>query len=363
MSILPIRAMRLLPALGFGVMLLAPPLAAQECPDPVPEESWSVIMPLAPRALLLDAVRTDGNVVAVGDRGIVLTSVDGGESWTQRRVPTRIMLTGVYFANRELGWAVGHDSIILKTTDGGENWRCVYHAPELEMPLFDVWFKDEQYGLAIGAYGIFLKTTDGGETWETFEFDPQELPMAYEFEVEPEPEDTAAYDEAFREEDFEVAMDFHLNKLASAGGGILYIAAEAGNVFHSHDSGRTWLHLPSEYSGSYFSILPLGRNDLLVFGLRGNIFRSHDGGIAWEAVPSPVEVTLNEGTVMSDGTIVIVGMSGTLLVSQDGGQSFRLIQREDRKAITRALKGPEGSLLLFGEMGAVKLPREAYLRP
>ena len=89
--------------------------SAQEeiLPDP------AVGAPLAGKSLLLDASAADGNLVVVGGRGHILTSTDNGNSWQQSEVPSRGALTGVYFHDRDLGWAVGHDSAILRTSDGG----------------------------------------------------------------------------------------------------------------------------------------------------------------------------------------------------------------------------------------------------
>ena len=112
--------------------------------------------------LLIDAAQVDGLTVAVGTRGIVLLSEDNGESWRQVSVPTRSMLTGVYFADRQHGWAVGHDAVILRTRDGGESWQRVYHDPEQERPFLDVWFRDANEGFVVGSYGMLLHTVDGG---------------------------------------------------------------------------------------------------------------------------------------------------------------------------------------------------------
>ena len=103
--------------------------------------------------------------MVVGERGHVLVSTDGGESWKQARVPVRALLTAVHMHDERTGWAVGHDAVILRTDDGGETWRLVHQAPEEELPLLDVWFRDERTGFAIGAYGYFLVTRDGGDTW------------------------------------------------------------------------------------------------------------------------------------------------------------------------------------------------------
>ena len=126
---------------------------------------YSSKAPLVSRSLLLDGTAVDGTMVVVGERGHVLVSTDNGGTWKQADVPSRATLTGVFFHDQHLGWAVGHDQVILKTHDGGRSWKQVYSSPEADRPLLDVWFADSLKGFAIGAYGLLLKTTDGGNTW------------------------------------------------------------------------------------------------------------------------------------------------------------------------------------------------------
>ncbi|NWA46672.1 hypothetical protein HX889_54515, partial [Pseudomonas reactans] len=86
--------------------------------------------------------------------------------WTQAKVPTRQMLTAVYFVDDKHGWAVGHDAQILASSDGGVTWSKQFEDLKREAPLLDVWFKDVSTGFAVGAYGALLETTDGGQHWE-----------------------------------------------------------------------------------------------------------------------------------------------------------------------------------------------------
>ena len=95
-------------------------------------------------------------MVVVGERGIVLLSDDRGATWKQAKVPTRALLTAVYFHDARLGWVVGHDETILRSEDGGETWTRTHAAPDREQPLLDVWFKDTDTGFAFGAYGTIL---------------------------------------------------------------------------------------------------------------------------------------------------------------------------------------------------------------
>jgi photosystem II stability/assembly factor-like uncharacterized protein len=342
---------------GAALLATAGPAVGQDGAQP-PE--YSIIRPLATSELLIDAAQVDGLTVAVGTRGIVLLSEDNGESWRQVSVPTRSMLTGVYFADRQHGWAVGHDAVIIRTDDGGESWSQVYFDPERETPLFDVWFDDVNNGIAVGAYGFLLRTTDGGLNWEedvlevVAESEPEEEERA-DVDVDVEATDEEEEEEEFWEEDVDGPADFHFNRIDEAPDGSLLIAAEAGNLYRSTDRGRTWQWLDSGYEGSFFTALALDERSIVAVGLRGSVYRSEDGGDSFRRVETPVEVLLNEAALMPDGRVVVVGMSGTILVSEDQGQTFYLVQREDRKALTQVVPAGDDGVLIFGEAGPFKL--------
>jgi photosystem II stability/assembly factor-like uncharacterized protein len=300
--------------LALALLATSPASMAQEASEPEP----AIQAPMASRALALDAAANGDRLLAVGERGHILTSTDDGASWQQAAVPTRAALTGVYFHDENLGWVVGHDGVILRTTDGGSTWEIVNWAPEDEAPFFDVWFSDENNGIAIGAYGSFYETTDGGVTWSS----------------------------RWISED-----DWHLHQIARADNGKLYIAAEAGSIYRSDDGGANWVTLPSLYEGSYFGVLPLDDDSVLIFGLRGHLYRSDDAGESWQELDTGTVAMLTNGIRLEDGTLVIVGLGGTVLVSEDAGKSFVLHAQTDRRHISAITEIGGGGLLLVGDFG------------
>jgi photosystem II stability/assembly factor-like uncharacterized protein len=333
-------AMTLVLVAGSALLsALSTPASAQE---PASEEiEFALEKPLASRSLLLDGAAIGDLMVAVGERGHILVSRDQGLTWKQATtVPTRATLTGVFFHDEELGWAVGHDAVILRTRDGGSGWELLYQAPEEELPFLDVWFKNAQNGFALGAYGYFLATSDGGDSWE-----PVDLSAAAELTEE--------------EELYGYGADYHLNHIARSDDGRLYIAAEAGTIYRSDDGGESWTTLPSPYHGSFFGTLPLEGNSVLLFGLRGHLFRSDDAGESWREIDSGTQAMLTDGLELEDGTVVLAGLAGTLLVSADGGETFTLRPQADRQGLATILPTADSHLLLIGEFGVNRLPLSA----
>ena len=268
--------------------------------------------------LLLDAALAGPRVIAAGERGNVFVSDDQGQTWRHARTPTQSTLTALYFRDAQHGWAVGHDAVILRTLDGGETWEQTHFAPDEQKPLLDVWFESADKGYAVGAYGSFYETSDGGASWR-----PRKV----------------------------LEDDKHLNALAQAADGKLFIAGEAGTLQRSSDGGRHWETLVGPYKGSFFGILGARDGSLLAFGLRGRIFRSGDSGGTWQPVDTGRQASLMGGSVLDDGSIVLVGQDGTILSSQDNGRSFALQERADGKTIAAAVPAKPRELLLFGESG------------
>ncbi len=311
-------------------------------PVSVQADDTSIHAKLAAQSMLLDGVSKQGVMVVVGERGHVLISTDG-EIWKQVIVPTRATLTGVYFHDKQNGWAVGHDAVILRTADGGQHWQKAYYDPEGETPLFDVWFKDEKHGLAIGAYGLYLVSDDGGVSWNV-----SEINISRDKSV------TSSVEEgnnAEDDDDFIDSYDLHLNSIALSDNGKLYIAAEAGKIYRSDDFADSWVALTSPYIGSFFGVLPLVGDSVLVFGLRGHLFRSDDAGDSWQEIKTPTQEMLTNGIIKKDGEIYITGLGGTILKSTDDGKSFALVEQGHRDGFTAIIQSSEDKLFTVGEKG------------
>ena len=288
----------------------------------------------AAQKLLTAAADLGERIVAVGQFGHIVLSDDRGLTWRQARsVPTQALLTDVYFADSQNGFAVGHDSVILRTADSGETWDLKYSDTEAEVPLFSVIMVDSRNGTAVGAFSTSLTTRDGGESWEISSVIPDPPPPLEGLEYEP-----------------------HLNGLFVGPRGNLFIAAETGFVFRSRDAGRNWEPIKTPYFGSFWNGMALRDGSILIFGMRGNVWRSRDGGDTWTQVDTGTKKSFGGGIILDDGTIVLAGLSGAVGYSTDGGRSFQIYDRPDRKGYADVVAGPDGQVVLFGEGGAVLQP-------
>ncbi|BBH47320.1 hypothetical protein KU43P_37970 [Pseudomonas sp. KU43P] len=281
----------------------------------------------ASQSLLIDTAHAGARLVVVGDRGHILFSDDQGKTWTQARVPTRQLLTAVFFLDDKRGWAVGHDAQILTSNDGGATWTKQFEDLSREAPLLDIAFLDAQRGFAVGAYGALLETADGGQHWQDVG------------------------------ERLDNPDQLHLNGIAVVKDGGLFIVGEQGGMYRSSDNGQTWAKLESPYEGSLFGVIgTASARTLLAYGLRGNLFRSTDFGDSWQpialkAARGNLEFGLASATLLDDGSLVLVGNGGSVLRSHDDGQTFSVYNRADRIALAGVSGLADGGLLLVGQGG------------
>ena len=114
-----------------------------------------------------------------GDDGVLLSTDDGGETWTKYPLNTTENINEIYFRNDKDGYIVA-GRLIFTTSDGGRTWQESRILSEADFkngtPEFiSIRFSDKKRGLAIGSLinkrdeiidSIVMRTTDGGASWQ-----------------------------------------------------------------------------------------------------------------------------------------------------------------------------------------------------
>lgn len=268
------------------------------------------------RTALFDLAASGNQVVAVGERGVVLHSQDEGTTWNATPSPTTRSLTSIIFPTEKLAIAAGHGATLMRSEDGGNTWQEIKVAEIGRDAILGLLARKDGKLNAYGAFGMYLESGDAGKTWK-------KLPVVKE------------------------GFDRHISQVIEFGDK-LFLVGESGTMAMSADKGATWAELKSPYEGSYFGTLALPDGSLLVFGMRGNIFRSTDGGASWTKVPIPSVSTLNAGTADVTGRVILVGNNGLIAVSRDQGQTFALSQAREGLPLAKAVFRKDGSILYVG---------------
>ncbi len=187
-------------------------------------------------------------VWASGSKGVVLRSVDEGETWTRLQLPggDALDFRGIIAFNATTAYVMssgeGEKSRIYKTTDGGETWKLQYTDNRKEFFLDTIACLSETRCLALGdpIDGKFLLlTTTDGEHWIPLpnESMPASLPGEGAFAAS------------------NTCMLLSGEEIHFGTGG------PAARVFHSLDSGRTWsvVETPIAHAKASSGIFSLAR--------------------------------------------------------------------------------------------------------
>lgn len=300
------------------------------------------------RAVLLGAAQAGAAWIAVGERGLVLRSEDGGARWQQVAAPVSVTLTAVRFADERHGIAVGHGGTVLITEDGGRRWERRLDGRRIaellladakarqdaagqkaaeqlladgpDKPLLDVLLFGPGQALVVGAYGLALATVDSGASWTSW---------------------AARLDNP---------KALHLYALRQRGSRIV-IAGEQGLVLKSEDAGRTFQRLATPYQGSFFTLELPDEREIVLAGLRGNVWRSLDGGRGWGALATPMPVSVVASQLAGDGTLLLANQAGFVLARR--GDAFVPLQREPLPPLTGLAAGRDGVLLALSIQGVM----------
>ena len=180
--------------------------------------------------------------------------------WTPQIIGFAGRVTGLYFVNDSVGWAVGDSSLILSTKNGGRWWNedpiPAIPATPFFQGFIDVKFITPQVGVCVGNAGVILKSTDGGASWKLIQATPK------------------SNGSLFR-------LDWVSDSIVYAAGGTADSSSPA--VLRSTDQGDTWVtqQVPpligqgAHYDDIYFYNDSLG----WAVGNWGTIIHTTDGGV------------------------------------------------------------------------------------
>ncbi|MBI5442439.1 MAG: hypothetical protein HY900_14645 [Deltaproteobacteria bacterium] len=316
----------------------------------------------AAQSVLLDVTQAGNRLVAVGERGIVVLSDDGGKHWRQAKVPTSVSLTAVVFPSPKQGWATGHAGTVLHTEDGGESWtrqldgktaarlfldaaqakaqaakpgdaaaqkalaeaaRLVADGPD--KPFLALFFESETMGFVVGAYNLILRTDDGGKTWKPW-LDRVDNPKG-----------------------------LHLYAIRAAGKTV-YLAGEQGLFLRSTDGGMNFTRLTTPYGGTYFALAVTSTGEVIAAGLRGNAYRTADQGKTFSKIDVPLPISFSATVTLPDGRLLLANQAGMLFESRDQGKSVQPLASVRLPPVAGMTPLGDGSLITVGYAGALRIP-------
>ena len=283
---------------------------------------------------------------AVGDRGIIWHTDDGGVHWQRQTSGVDCNLQTACFLNEELGWAAGgfahpytHTStgVVLTTHDGGKTWT---HNEKLLLPAVRrIGFFNPQHGWAIACRsamfpsGVFA-TDDGGRSWQPLPGGNASVWTAADF-LDPRHGIVAGRNgslalvrgnelEPLRNDGVELRSIVRA-KVASPSGGLLI--GEGGLVQFVGLSGaapQPASELPKAARHFDFAALAVRGPKCWIAGSPGTrVFHSADAGRTWSVFDTGITLPLRAMTFVDDQHGWAAGELGTILATADGGRTWQ----------------------------------------
>jgi len=312
----------------------------------------------------LHAVQLVGSKLgwAVGDRGAVWKTADGGRSWQFQATPVNGSLRDVCFLTDQIGWAAGGEvtpagrhagGFVLGTSDGGKTWSVLASG---KLPyLFHVTFFGLEKGIAVGAAnpaypnGVAL-TIDGGKTWQPAPGATSDGWRAAAF-ANDQTGSLAGRTGRFttfgggavaeRNDDLLGLRGLHSIDLQPDGRG--WMVGDGGLLLTTSTAGATWglpPQAPPAALGEFFDVLTVTSHESHVWlaGAPGSaVWHSPDAGASWQSqrVPDPAPLHALDFSSATHGCAV--GAFGRILTTTDGGQTWTPIRGGERRAAVLAL--------------------------
>ena len=272
---------------------------------------------------------------AVGGKGMLLATEDGGRTWTARPRPTEDNLRDVYFTDAQTGWLVCDRSIyllrtkeearsyLLKTTDSGQTWSrvAVTGAGEADVLLTRVVFANAQRGWVFGETGALYATADAGASWAR-----QIVPTKHLL----------------------LGGAFFPN-------GRGWLAGAGNTILQTSDGGAEWRMSPTPISATtrFNALSFIDERRGWAVGERGLVLATTDGGRNWRPQESNVSVDLSDVKFVNGSEGWAVGAEGTIIRTTDGGANWQTQQSHTRHPLERLMVLSRSSAWAVGFGGTI----------
>ena len=231
------------------------------------------------------------NIIAVGEKGLVLKSVDGGLTWSQIQTAAKNDIKKVFFPTKQDGYFVedgwGMPDKIYKTNNAGSSWTKL--PIDSIMGIHCIYFTGRDTGF-VGTtwYGVY-RTINGGLNWTKVGF-----------------------------------VSDYVNGFAFQNPSAGYFVGDNRMIYKTTDFGATWMDadpIDTLFYSNYNSVYFNGMNGIIATQ-SGWLLKTFNGGATWQQEwQDGMHRQIAFQTPMRG---VILGDMGKYLKTIDGGATWTL---------------------------------------
>jgi photosystem II stability/assembly factor-like uncharacterized protein len=307
------------------------------------QPTWTWRYPVVRSIYFLDS-RTGW---AVGDGGVAVRTVDGGNHWSSALIQPSANLLSVFFHDRKNGWIAGYSegkkmAVVFKTDDGGVSWHIqkLFERSQFLSPR-GLYFLGEQHGYLVGgkedsATGrtdeLILATNDGGKTWE---------------------------------QQYSALSDAPLT-------GVTFVDESKGwvigkeKILHSEDGGNDWIEqrpTNPEWIDDFFGLAFISSSEGWIVGGRGSaeVLHTTDSGRTWKSQVLPIKKSPSDSskellcfsTQFASASRGIVGCGGGIALATTNGGADWSVERTGRPGTLLTVAVTPGAAFAGDSQGAI----------
>lgn len=262
-------------------------------------------------------------------------------AWTRQNSGTLAWLHSLYFLDQNRGWAVGSRGTMLITSNGGKTWE---HAPRFTEDIFrDIYFVDENNGWLVCERNVYdlktkeesrtylMTTTNGGEFWSRVNMKGTDV-------------------------------DSRLVRALFGSNGRVWAFGEGGTIYSTRDSGGSWTKLTVPTRNLLLGGTFIDDDRGWVVGAGATIIQTSDGGDTWHrsrlAGAEGIRFTATSfvdnrlgWAVGSGGTIYRTTNGGRIWTQQKSGVVADLLDVKFLDAMEGWAVGAEGTVIYTNDGG------------
>ncbi len=280
----------------------------------------------------------------------------------QNPLPQGNALWGVAFESATTGYAVGARGTVMRTTDGGASWTDVSDRDALDETIREVEVVAPGTLVAVTEPGRILRSTDGGETWIEIAH-PATESLRELTQVDGVLTVLGYLSEVLRSTDGGLTWSLLTSPGATGLKGQYWFDADRGIVVGNSlaretvDGGVTWTDLPggAATSASCEAIDFAGDEGVIVGEFSS--WRTRDGGVSWTEKHEFSDPIYQRRVFIDDAdhyTVFIDTEGAAIARTDDDGATWTYpVLRQDVGGFLDAIRHPAGGFLAVSSSGDV----------